>query len=56
MAEPVWVRENVALAIHQRQIAEHGGADGVRDLGLLQSALARPKSQQRLYRFLTCSF
>ncbi len=44
MAEPVWVREDVALAIHQRQIAEHGGADGVRDLGLLQSALARPKS------------
>ncbi len=44
MAEPVWIRDDVALAIHQRQIAEHGRAEGVRDLGLLQSALARPKS------------
>ena len=30
------------MAIHGRQIAEHGGQDGVRDLGLLESALARP--------------
>lgn len=41
-AEPVWVREDVALAIHQRQLAEHGGTEGVRDLGLLASAMARP--------------
>jgi death-on-curing protein len=33
------------MAIHERQLAEHGGAEGVRDLGLLESALARP--QQR---------
>lgn len=30
------------IAIHGLQIAEHGGSDGVRDLGLLESALARP--------------
>lgn len=41
--EPVWVREDTALAIHQRQLAEHGGLGGVRDMGLLQSALARPQ-------------
>lgn len=32
----------VALAIHDRQLAEHGGAAGVKDIGLLESALARP--------------
>ena len=44
MGEPVWVREDVVLAIHQRQLAEHGGGSGVRDPGLLGSALARPKN------------
>ena len=37
-----WVGLNVVLAIHDRQIAEHGGADGIRDLGAIESALARP--------------
>jgi death-on-curing protein len=37
-----WVAADVVLAIHDRQLAEHGGADGVRDLGLLSAALARP--------------
>lgn len=32
-----------ALAIHEEQLAEHGGADGVRDIGLLESPLARPQ-------------
>ena len=41
--EPIWVAEEVVIAIHQRQLAEHGGLEGVRDLGLLQSALARPR-------------
>jgi death-on-curing protein len=45
MPEPVWVREDVARAIHLRQLAEHGGAVGVRDDRLLQSALSRPKNQ-----------
>ncbi|MEK0085557.1 type II toxin-antitoxin system death-on-curing family toxin [Benzoatithermus flavus] len=40
---PVWVAQAVVLAIHDEQIAEHGGAAGVRDLGLLESALARPQ-------------
>lgn len=37
-----WVSLEVVLAIHGRQIAEHGGVDGIRDLGLIESALARP--------------
>ena len=40
--EPVWLDANVALAIHERQLAEHGGGIGVRDEGLLESALGRP--------------
>lgn len=39
-----WLKIDRVLAIHQRQIAEHGGSDGVRDLGLLESALARPQN------------
>ena len=37
-----WIKESSVLAIHEEQIAEHGGLAGVRDLALLQSALARP--------------
>ena len=43
--EPVWLDVEVALAIHDRQLAEHGGGVGVRDAGLLHSALARPFNQ-----------
>jgi death-on-curing protein len=43
-AEPVWIRPDVLRAIHRRQIAEHGGADGIRDEGLLASALDRPRN------------
>jgi len=39
-----WLRVDAVLAMHKRQIAEHGGDDGVRDLGLLESALARPQN------------
>jgi death-on-curing protein len=39
----VWIDRALVLAIHDRQIIEHGGADGVRDEGLLDSALARPQ-------------
>ena len=39
-----WIRPNFALAAHKRQIAEHGGTDGLRDEGLLLSALARPEN------------
>jgi death-on-curing protein len=41
----IWIERAMALAIHDRQLAEHGGASGVRDDMLLESALARP--QQR---------
>lgn len=37
-----WLLIDRVLAIHSRQIAEHGGDDGVRDLGLLEPAMARP--------------
>ena len=37
-----WIKIDRVLAVHRRQIAEHGGRDGVRDNGLLESALARP--------------
>ena len=43
MKDPEWIDEHVALAIHDRMLALHGGARGLRDLALLQSALARPK-------------
>ena len=39
-----WLRKDTVLAIHTLQIAEHGGDDGVRDAGLLESALARPQN------------
>ncbi len=41
----IWIEKLLALAIHERQLAEHGGNPGVRDDNLLDSALARP--QQR---------
>lgn len=41
-AEPRWLDADIALAIHDRQLAEHGGGVGVRDAGMLESALARP--------------
>ena len=37
-----WIDPAVVLAIHDQQLAEHGGASGVRDMRLLESALARP--------------
>ena len=38
----VWLSKQTVLAIHDEQLAEHGGAAGIRDDGLLESALARP--------------
>lgn len=40
----IWVTLDVALAVHAEQIAEHGGGEGVRDAGLVESALARPQN------------
>lgn len=42
MKKWVWIDPSVILAAHDELIAEHGGPAGVRDLGLLESALARP--------------
>ncbi len=42
MKEPEWLLREVVLAVHERLLAEFGGSAGVRDLGLLESALARP--------------
>jgi death on curing protein len=38
----IWVRQDTALAIHSEQLRVHGGGNGIRDAGLLQSAMARP--------------
>ena len=40
----IWVAPEVARAAHAEQLAEHGGAEGVRDDGLLESAFARPRN------------
>lgn len=45
----VWVDKHLALAVHERQLAEHRGSSGVRDERLLESALARPQ-QVHAYR------
>jgi death-on-curing protein len=42
MSEPIWVPNRAVYIIHDRQIARHGGASGLRDEGLLQGALQRP--------------
>jgi death-on-curing protein len=41
--KPLWIEERDVLAIHDRVLAVHGGAPELRDRGLLQSALARPR-------------
>ena len=41
---PVWIRQDVVLAMHEEALQLHGGPEGVRDIGLLESALARPKN------------
>jgi death-on-curing protein len=43
--QPIWIDLEVVLAIHDEQLAEHGGQAGVRDRGLLESALVRPRNQ-----------
>jgi death on curing protein len=40
-----WLSKDMALAFHLRQLAEHGGGAGVRDIGLLESALQRPQNK-----------
>jgi death-on-curing protein len=40
----LWIDADVLLAAHDEQLAEHGGATGIRDRGLFESALARPQN------------
>ena len=43
MTRWIWLDQQVALAVHEQSLLQHGGAAGLRDEGLLQSALARPQ-------------
>ena len=45
MREPEWLSRAIVLGIHDEQLAEHGGGAGIRDDGLLDSALARPQNR-----------
>ncbi|MBL7644769.1 MAG: type II toxin-antitoxin system death-on-curing family toxin [Candidatus Hydrogenedentes bacterium] len=44
MDEPRWITLEAAILLHEFQIAEFGGSDGVRDVGLLDSAMTRPRN------------
>lgn len=48
MSEPVWLRESTVLIAQETSIAIHGGSPGIRDRGLLESALAKPRN---LYQY-----
>ena len=43
-AEPRWIEKRALLLLHEESLAEFGGAPGLRDEGLLESALARPRN------------
>lgn len=45
MSEPFWLTRRMIIAIHDEQLAIHGGASGLRDEGMLDSALDRPKNK-----------
>ncbi len=44
MTEPRWLDRRIVVALHDVQLVRHGGAGGIRDAGLLESALARPRN------------
>ncbi|PJG52617.1 type II toxin-antitoxin system death-on-curing family toxin [Bradyrhizobium forestalis] len=45
MSEPFWLTRRIIIAIHDEQLAIHGGASGLRDEGMLDSALDRPRNK-----------
>ncbi len=45
MSEPRWLTLAMVIAIHDEQLASHGGAPGIRDPGMLESALDRPRNK-----------
>jgi death-on-curing protein len=44
MSEPVWINKAALMLAHRQALAEYGGLEGIRDEGLLESALARPEN------------
>lgn len=44
MSEPIWINKRALLKAHSLALIEHGGLEGIRDEGLLDSALARPRN------------
>jgi death-on-curing protein len=53
--EPRWLTKEVVVALHDELVATFGGADGIRDEGLLESALARPRHLYRYKKRVTLS-
>ena len=45
MTEPRWIAKQAVLLLHAESLAEHGGSEGIRDKGALESALAKPLNQ-----------
>jgi death-on-curing protein len=45
MNEPIWLLPEIVISVHQMLLAEHGGASGIRDETLLDSALNRPRQR-----------
>jgi death-on-curing protein len=45
MSEPSWLTRQIVVAIHNEQLAIHGGAGGLRDEGMLEAALDRPRNR-----------
>ena len=45
MREPVWLTREIVIAAHERQVKRFGGPPGLRDEGLLESALSRPQNK-----------
>jgi len=43
VSEPLWVSEKLVLMVHDMLLAEHGGLSGIRDQGMLDSALSKPQ-------------
>lgn len=54
MTEPVWLDKDLILALYEDIVAATGGAFGVRDEGLLESALARPQNRFAYEQWATC--
>ena len=52
MIEPVWITEKLVMTVHEMLLAEHGGLTGIRDAGLLQSAINKP---QQIYHYQPAS-